>query len=44
MLSFDTGDTDLSQLFLVGFSYARAGDSSAAEFSDLPQDRDWVFY
>lgn len=43
MLTFNVGDSTLSNLFMIGFSYARPGDSTT-EFSDLPQGRDWAFY
>jgi len=43
MLAFGAGDDAVSRLYLVGFTYARPGDS-LSEFSDLPQSKDWAFY
>ena len=43
MLSFNAGDSALSSLYMIGFTYARPGDS-ATDCSDLPQGKDWAFY
>ncbi|KAI1379828.1 hypothetical protein F4677DRAFT_295970 [Hypoxylon crocopeplum] len=44
MLSFGAGHAAVSKLYLVGFSYARPGEDSISEFSDLPQGKDWALY
>ncbi|KAI0378059.1 hypothetical protein F5Y04DRAFT_262847 [Hypomontagnella monticulosa] len=44
MLSFGVGDAAVSRLYLVGFSYARPGEDSMSEFSDLPQGKYWALY
>jgi hypothetical protein len=44
IIAFNSNNSAITKLYLIGFAYTRPGEVVPSGISDLPEGKDWAFY